>query len=63
MKCSGKCNNDSRAARCQATAREDLLKHNRHWHRNKEKKLLPFRRPQACRVLQRDALVSTVTLK
>ena len=39
------------AASFQAAASKDLLKYNSYRHRNKEKKLLTFRRPQIYRDL------------
>ena len=45
--------------RTQAAVREDSLKCNSHRHRNKGKKLFTFGRPQVCRNLQKDALIST----
>ena len=55
----GKCSNDSRAARSQVAASEDLLKHNSSGHRNKRKKLPTSGRPQVGRDLLRGPLTST----
>jgi len=45
----------------QATVSEDFLKRNSSRWRNNRKKLLTFRRPQACRDYQRDFLTSTAS--
>jgi len=52
------------AARSQDTVSEDSFKCRNSGHRNKDKKLLAFRRPQVCRDLQKNTLLSPLpTLK
>lgn len=53
----GKYSDNNRIARSQAAASKDLLKHNS--LRNKEKKLLTFRKPKGQRDIQQNTLAPT----
>jgi len=54
-----KAQQDSRAARLQAAASKDPLRHNS--SNEGGGGLLPFRKPEVCRDLQRNTLASTVS--